>query len=1710
MPDAPGACFDASVHGPPSGDLSTAAPPTIGAVVEVTPAETVVRLDGQGGRLQELVLTADVARALSPVLERAGSPCGAGFFLVGHFGSGKSHFLAALGELLADPGVAQGLTGWDPTLRRLVIDARPSRVVAVPLVEYRARAGLEDVVWRRGWEVLGRPAPTAWIHRQAAWDGLLEVAREAASAGLVVLLDELSEFLRAKQGPSLIEDLRFLQFLGEWARDRPVLVVCALQESIEEVANVSQRELARIRDRYQPSLTLSMRHVEDLVRGRLLRLRPGAEQWVERAYRGVEAAFPGWGVSLERFARCYPLHPDTLSLLEGLRMLFSQQRGVVDFICRQLAGDPASGIEPWQARSYRELLTPDRVYDHFRARLHERAESSRLAQAVVPYYERAVGELFESEADRDLALRAVKLLCLLAASPIERPRTASELAGMLLAEVSGLDPTANVVYLEQAILSPLAGRGAYVVARPGRLPTYSVELEADAAVLSQARVAQARTELALGDRRVIRTLVELGSSPALPLQLLSEVGPARRELLWQNTLRSMLVGMVRIAELSPGEAADVVAQARAVGAEGCLLVSEIEPEGTGALVKAAHQLARDGGRLALWVPALPRPEETEILLELHSRRLVLEAARAEGRAEPGGLVDFLERAGEADAARAREVLRRCYFGGQIVYPYETAVADLPSLAGLPFERQLAALVDPLLAGLHPRHREVAPRGELVGERLLRQLVSDVLAEGRIGATAAEWGQLRSLIDGYLVPLGLVRKRRDAVVVAPDPARSPAVAEALRLVGTADPLPATEVVRGLGEGSVGLTEPEALLVINACVQSGLMEAWRGRRRLTETFLAVTPADRLGAGELVEAGIRSTLAGLAPIPGPGPFEPWSSSAQRAAWDHARVWLEARKEEVAQVRAGLERVEETPVLASGSIGPVFADLEALRAVLDACDPGLAAPAGLRALAGALPDGAAVLTAAGRLSALVRFLREDLIRVEQLLAYLTHPELEIPAEHRRLESLRAEVLDLARNVLRLAAEDRVGALFDANRAFRDAYAATYQQAHNRFYATVSPKDLDEVRASPGYSALARLSEVGVLAVPDDRVKVDRALAVAAPPPCPRRLDLELAWKPRCGCGFSLDQEPPSFERDALLAMAQRGVRQHLAELARPEHLVRLEQAVSDLASLGRSEMADDLRRLLGLVVEADSADPVAVRHLLDRGLVSLLRDVLSGGQMIVQRDLAILREDLIGRRYPKRRLLELLSAWVDPSGEIPPGGFVEVVDSSERTGPGRGPAETRPGLSPAEDFPSPRISGPPPTPRAGATATFLSRRFPGLSGLLPAQKAADAFWLAAWWGRRPSPPAWLPARLLAEDKLLTAAAHAARTDPGALAELAELDSRVGSDSLLGDQVAAALDLRGLAATDVAAAIVSEQLLSYPIRLAADELVRRLAGDWQMVERLGDLDPARLASGHALHSEAELVPLGNLLEAARHLAAIERCIGELSCSELVEHVYPAHYAAVPELMSRAELACARGSLVDPETIDAFRSSGARLLHALDAVFRDHADAWFPGVPEDLGGRPGSAGAPARSPRARRRHPRGCHAGGRVAKPAPDPCASLPAPARAGGLGCGARAHPNRGSRGRPVSGTPCSERFGGPPKGLGHALRSPRLRGVGDRGRRPGPPVQRVASSVGGGPSHLSSRSDRAGRAPSPDFGRARGAARGGPGRTRTPDCPVPRLPPR
>ncbi len=1491
-------------------------------LVEVAAVETVVRLDGQVGRLQELVLTGDVRRSLQAVLDAARGERGAGFLLVGHFGSGKSHFLAALGELLEEPRRALSLEAWDAGLRSLAAAARPSLVVSVPLVEYRAGADLEDVTWRRAWQAAGRPAPELTNDRSVSWGRLLGAGQDRGRPGLLLLVDELSEFLRAKRGPGLVEDLRFLQFLGEWATEQPVVVLGALQESLDEVANVSERELARIRDRYPVRLGLSMRHVEDLVRGRLVLLRPGAEAEVARIHGRLREAFPTWEVTRERFAACYPVHPDALTLLDGLRFLLSQQRGVVDFICRQLRGDEAAGIPAWVDQEAERLLGPDRVYDHFEARLRERVETSRLAETVVPHYERAAASIFESVPDQELALRTVKLLTLLAASPLERRRTAAELAEMLLCRVSVLDPQANVSYLQRAILEPLVSHGAFVVARPGAdpaTPTYEVLPDADAGLAASRLLEQARAQLEPRDRRVIEALVERGRTPSLSLDLLRESGRSRRQLIWQQTLRQLLVTTARLSELGPEAVAELAGAVGRTGAEAALVIAEPEPADQDLLARA-RALAGEERRLAIWAPDPLTREELDFCVDLLCRQIVLRQALDEGGAGRGDLVEFLRRSEDSESARAREILRRAYFQGRIVAAALARDPDLPSLSGQPFDAVLRAVAAPLLEGLHPRHQFVQPRADLVGERNVRRVVTVALSVPRLTVAAADREGVRGHIEGYLVPLGLVRRRGDAYQVAPDPARSPAVAELLRLVGDG-PRPAAELVRALAEGPVGLTEPETLLLLNAAVQSGIVEATRGRRRLDGPLLSLAEVDRLGPGELVAPELRGLVLDLGGVFGPGPHEPWDARVQQASWEHARAWIEARREDLAQVRDGLRRLAESSLSGGLERGELPDDIERLERLFAAVNTGAAPRPGLEQFLSAVEVPDELLAGAGRVAAAARFCRVELDSFLATARYLTDPALAVPdaPAYQGLRSDLVEALELASRVLPHAARDEAETVLEACEQFRRAFSARYAAEHQAFHATSQPKS-DAVTASAAYHALARLAEVAPAAVADDRARVDRMLMSATVPPCHRNLEAELALRPRCGCGFQLGEEPPAVDVDALIAVAERGVAQHLAQLEQPDSRSHLERAASDLRSLGQGEVAADLERFLELAGRPDPAQLLALGHLLDGRVRGVLHQVLRGGQVVVHRDLSALREDLAGRRYPKRRLLELVQAWVEGPDGLAEQAVVEVVDSAEAAtdgGEGRSPA-------------------------AGPTVEALQARFPGLAAALPAERPAEAFWLAAWWAGRDRPPAWLPPRLLERAGELRQAAAALTELTGPRAELAEVDARTKTGTLLADQLESALGLVDRNAAEVCSALLGERLLRQPVRLASAELLRRLAADLALAERLPLDRVSELAAAHPLLTEAELAPVAAALAAAQNLAALERALPTATPAQLVEDLYPAGLAPVPSLLSEAAVGWALfGAARAP--LDLLETAATRVLATAEQMFSEAARGDFAG-----------------------------------------------------------------------------------------------------------------------------------------------------------------------
>ena len=421
--------------------------------VDVVSQPTVVRLE----QLHEAepawisdsyYITDETDKHLRSVKALLSKDTGCGIFLVGHYGSGKSHFLAYLAQQLEGGSFAPRKPG----------------VLPISLLHYKAAQSLESII-EESLAIVSSKGD-----RRPAWK------KVAASHphGLVLIIDELSEFLRSKpSAQSFNEDLRFLQFLGEWAQHHELWILAALQEQIEHTGDIEYDLFRKIKDRYPVRLLLTTVHVKDLIAHRILRKKPSYTEAVEKLAKGLAEVYPDLAYS--DLCEIYPLHPSTLELLEEVRDRFSQARGIIDFTLTQLLGSEPRGTPPFLDEPWGQLITPDRIIDHFADLFEVQPEFLAIAQKVLPYFRRQIPALLEKKPQQDLAWRLLKLLMLVHLSPRRSALDVEESARWLTLKATALDPARNREVIKR-LFELFVEQGSYVKRHN---KSYKLDLEDD-------------------------------------------------------------------------------------------------------------------------------------------------------------------------------------------------------------------------------------------------------------------------------------------------------------------------------------------------------------------------------------------------------------------------------------------------------------------------------------------------------------------------------------------------------------------------------------------------------------------------------------------------------------------------------------------------------------------------------------------------------------------------------------------------------------------------------------------------------------------------------------------------------------------------------------------------------------------------------------------------------------------------------------------------------------------------------------------------------------------------------------------------------------------------------------------------------------------------------------------------------------------------------
>lgn len=1250
-------------------------------LVEIPDIRTVIQLedlkdpDLRRMIVETFVITGEVLENLKAVFASISAGEGRGIFLKGHFGSGKSHFLTMLSLLLRHPQSWKTVLSQAPSLDEFSTALSEARfmTVEISLVQHRSAEFLEDIILKTLFKRLGKDVVNEFEGADSRHETFLRIKsilEDKGFSGAVLLLDELSEFLRSKaDARAYNEDIRFLQYLGEKASAFPLWVIASLQEWIEETGEIHQDTFNKIKDRYPIRLSLGRAHIEELISERLIRHKEGADVRVGELFDDLKCYFPTFPVARERFIQLYPVHPATSFLLDRLKPIFSEHRGVVDFIHFRLKGDPERRIPPMLDRPARELLTPEVIFDHFLDRIRERSESQVYVERVYGAFEDEIPELFGDRDQRRIARMLVKLLILFAISPVKYKYTVRHMAEMVLFQITPMEAAINYRFVLD-ILDRLAKEGSYIRVEPREDPSnnhYFIDLKTDIAGIMRRRVRHMASELFPEDQRLFWKLAALVESPYLPLAGWLKKGRQQVALRWQHTHRNGTLLLRQLNDVSGDELEGLARQWASSEEDFFLFVGTThQREDQFNHVKEAllPKIRRQNpGTFLFWIPAAC-DENSSWLREVLAAVLMQEGMnRADSEKKQKGY-DFLQAFVTREHDRLTEHYVRCYFEGVLLW--DENQVDLSRFGYLSQEKFLAEFVPPLLERHFPKHSRIQPYMDALAPGIIKEMLRDFLSTGILLVDDRSKFGIRDVLEGLLRPMGLVRKKGNQYELQIHPRQNELARHFFEQMGQNATVQLEEMYWDFRKGEYGLLRPHFEILVLALLFSGHLIAYKGAARRQPDELAkagLKGITVLGKGEILGDQLRNALLEHPLIPSKFRSGPLTLASQE------ELWTEIKSRKLPSLEA-LETLKSRTHWAS-SFGAfkkmpwegMLKDIADVMAQWQEVKVSLPSREGLERF---------ISTARGE-----PFLEKKLKNIEDLKSFLRFAEralfvhqyladqrLHIPEEEPyswesdappggvgegfapetfgHLRERRAEMLNYFEETPSSLSPEALEALFEKFEVFREAYTKAYVQAHQRTRGGSQFEPYEQLTRSARYGLLKRLDRLEMISVEHDRRSLDQKVSSILLHRCLKSPFEDLRGQPTCSCGFQLG-EHITFEPIKDLEQAiDHGIIETLQALQTAAIQERILPYLETLVLLGKKKEADVIRQILNLAPQ-DVGLIDQMDRLFTPQVIRNINEAFRGKVVLVKRDLDQLYRSLVHRKYSLAQTRKIFQDWLN-----------------------------------------------------------------------------------------------------------------------------------------------------------------------------------------------------------------------------------------------------------------------------------------------------------------------------------------------------------------------------------------------------------------------------------------------------------------------------------
>lgn len=250
-----------------------------------------------------------------------------GMFLVGNYGTGKSHLMSVITAVANNADYLSELTNkkFAKSLERIAGKFEVNRIelggVTMPLREIFFEYVKEDFD-KRGINFTLPDFNRVKDNKKVIGDMMAAFAEKYPDKGYLFAVDECLAYLLSRSETDLILDLEFMRALGEMASNSKLRVIFGIQEQIFDNPRFSfvAQHIKHISDRFTQTI-ITKEDTSYVVSERVLKKTPEQKAYIREHLQNFSNLYTDMASKMEEYVDLFPIHPAYIEVFNKLPII---------------------------------------------------------------------------------------------------------------------------------------------------------------------------------------------------------------------------------------------------------------------------------------------------------------------------------------------------------------------------------------------------------------------------------------------------------------------------------------------------------------------------------------------------------------------------------------------------------------------------------------------------------------------------------------------------------------------------------------------------------------------------------------------------------------------------------------------------------------------------------------------------------------------------------------------------------------------------------------------------------------------------------------------------------------------------------------------------------------------------------------------------------------------------------------------------------------------------------------------------------------------------------------------------------------------------------------------------------------------------------------------------------------------------------------------